>query len=228
MISRFASTIGVALALALSGITADAADLGGSDPVEGSQPISWFSGPWAGVYFGGSVGGLQADLEGAPNPFTAGTYNTNINGAVFGLQAGVNLQIQQFVFGLEGDISWGDVAGSTALSPILIADGEMNYFATIRGRVGIAFNRVLAYATGGYAVASITGQFRNVPPSDTKVHGGYAIGGGVEVLLTDHISVKAEGLYFDLDRQVYAASGGIGTGDPNNGSVFRAGVNIHF
>lgn len=224
MIYRFAATVGMALALAFGGATANAADLGVADPVEERGPVSFFGdGPWAGVYFGGSIGGLQSDLEAGP----AIIYTVTIDGAVFGLQAGVNYQVRQFVLGLEGDISWGDVSGSRVVTGRGIADGEMNYFATIRGRVGYAFDRVLAYATGGYAIAEISGQFRNIPPSDTQVHGGYTIGGGIEVLLTDYISVKAEALYFDLETKVYNASRGVGTSDPD-GSLFRAGVNIHF
>jgi outer membrane immunogenic protein len=105
---------------------------------------------------------------------------------------------------------------------------SIDYFGTIRGRVGVAFDRMMIYATGGLAWAEYDndgargGNFRNggdvqanffVTPgaaaAGAGVNGtfnnrgnfddwGYAVGGGIEYAFTNNISAKIEGLYVDF------------------------------
>src|SRR5450759_2694167 len=76
---------------------------------------------------------------------------------------------------------------------------KLDYIATMRGRFGYAFDNILLYATGGFAVSS--GHFgrTNVVSSDEQLRPGlrtgWAAGGGVEYAFQKDWSVRLEYLY---------------------------------
>ncbi|MCV5185543.1 outer membrane beta-barrel protein, partial [Escherichia coli] len=81
---------------------------------------------------------------------------------------------------------------------------SLDWFGTVRGRLGYAFDRWLVYGTGGFAYGGgsrspYAASYPYTLPDTARI--GYALGGGVEYALTDHISVKVEGLYVDLGRR---------------------------
>jgi outer membrane immunogenic protein len=149
-----------------------------------------------------------------------GNNNNNRDGFVGGGQLGYNYQIGSFVIGVEGDIQYTDFGkrGSgnfgTAVPNANIGAGSPNiaflntsnksdYFGTVRGRVGYAFDRALVYGTGGVAFRD-TGNgrdytfgfpgFQRNKAEDT----GYAVGGGVEYAFTPNLTGKIEGLYVNF------------------------------
>src|SRR6476620_11459558 len=72
---------------------------------------------WTGPYIGAHVGWGWADLEGAfdsgasTSKFSqdGGDFKLSDDDILGGLQAGYNVQINQFVLGVEGDISFTDL-----------------------------------------------------------------------------------------------------------------------
>ena len=145
-----------------------------------------------------------------------GDGRNNRVGFTGGGQVGYNYQLQPgsgFVVGIEADIQYVDLGsknsgpstdytfvpnhpfGPPALGLAFAPPGaavvhtgarSLDYFGTVRGRLGYAFNRFLAYGTGGFAYGG--------GGSDM----GYAAGGGLEYAFTDRVSVKVEGLYVNL------------------------------
>ena len=111
--------------------------------------------------------------------------------------------------GAAGVTSFGGInPGVTLVNPNGL--NSLDYFGTVRGRLGYAFDRVLFYATGGFAYGG-GGDGRNFGSSngdDFKT--GYAVGGGIEYALpTDSflnffrssaVTLKMEGLYVNLDN----------------------------
>jgi outer membrane immunogenic protein len=96
-----------------------------------------------------------------------------------------------------------------------------NWLATVRGRVGITWDQVLFYATGGAAFADL--KFSTPLASATATPFGWTIGGGVEFGITPNWSVKAEYLFVDFTNQ------GIGGATFTvNENVMRGGVNYRF
>src|SRR5690606_3376964 len=101
------------------------------------------------------------------------------------------------------------------LRPEAIAGANFDWLATLRGRVGVAYDRTLLYATGGLAWGKDLGFANNVlaiPPAVDRASGsstrtGWVAGGGLEHAVTDNLSFKAEYLYMDLgdDRRTSAA-----------------------
>ena len=77
------------------------------------------------------------------------------------------------------------------------ATTDIDWFSTVRGRVGIAAGPWLLYGTGGVAFADISNRVDIGPDhaanSDTQV--GYAVGGGLEWAFARNWSAKAEYLY---------------------------------
>ncbi|MGC1791156.1 MAG: hypothetical protein WA753_06980, partial [Pseudolabrys sp.] len=80
---------------------------------------------------------------------------------VFNAQAGYNWQINNWVLGIEADFQGAAIKGSVVapiflvaipiLSAIENAIEKLEWFGTVRGRLGVAFDRVFVYGTGGFA-----------------------------------------------------------------------------
>ncbi|MGC1584198.1 MAG: outer membrane beta-barrel protein, partial [Rhodomicrobium sp.] len=114
---------------------------------------------------------------------------------------------------LEGSGISGSVPGYTS---------QMDWFGTVRGRVGYAFDRALVYATGGFAYGNVT---NTGWPSETQT--GWVVGAGVEYKITPSWSAKVEYQYMDLDATDPTGAGRLG--DASLGqtevSTVRVGVN---
>ncbi len=201
-----------------------------------------------------------------------GNRNNN-EGFVGGGQIGYNYQFTPgsgFVVGIEADAQYADFgrnrnrfAATPGLNPgslVFNPNGvsSLDYFGTVRGRLGYAFDRTLVYATGGFAYGAGGGrQFGTASTDDFQT--GYAVGGGVEYALpTDSflnffrssaVTLKVEGLYVNLDRNrgagqfaVNPAGGAVALGQPGvvqiagpanrrnetEFAVVRAGINYKF
>lgn len=132
--------------------------------------------------------------------FYAGVYGVGQNGSVsdtqfgIGVQAGVNAQFDFYLLGAEVAVHGltGDVGNTT--------------YGQILGRAGLVVSDdVLVYAAGGYGIDL------GAPEEDDVL-----MGGGVELALTENVSVEAQYLHgFPLD-------GG------NEKNQFTVGANFHF
>jgi outer membrane immunogenic protein len=147
--------------------------------------------------------------------------NADISGYAVGGQIGYNYQlVSDLTFGVETDISITGIDGPAA-GGIYTTD----YIGTLRGRLGYAFDRVLLYATGGFAYAG--GDLRVAGLSNDQSHYGYALGMGIEGMITPNVSVRLEYLYTDFGSRTYQTLGGpVGVGFSS--SLLRAGVNYRF
>lgn len=72
-------------------------------------------------------------------------------------------QSGRFVYGLEGDLSWSGLKGEgTCANPAFNCETRLFWLGTLRGRLGVAYNTVLLYATGGLALGEIKTRAYNV------------------------------------------------------------------
>jgi outer membrane immunogenic protein len=132
----------------------------------------------------------------------------NVNGFVGGGQAGYNWQRERWLFGLEGDLQYSDergsadvclVAGCAIGTGILTANYRLDWFGTLRGRVGfLPTERLLLYATGGLAYGHLSATEATIPLSWGSTRAGWTVGAGAEAAIDNHWSVKLEYLYMDL------------------------------
>jgi outer membrane immunogenic protein len=176
--------------------------------------------------------------------------SARLRGLIGGGQIGFNVQSGQFVFGIEADLQASGqkgrlhhddpfiASGSVIIPPVFEStfavtgtattdsEARIEWFGTVRGRLGVASGPALLYATGGLAygrvkvdgtvttAGSVSGEicvFLDCVPvgpnpfgpdsasfSGAKVKYGWTAGGGFEWAATRELSFKVEYLYLDL------------------------------
>lgn len=221
-----------ALALAAGG-QALAADLPQAPPPPPPRaPAAYIPAPpvynWGGVYVGVN-GGYGFGNSTWSNAFgSTGSFSTN--GGFAGGTLGANFQASQFVFGVEGDVDWTDLKGtSSSLVCTSYCQTANNWLGTLRGRLGFAADRILFYGTGGAAFGDVKATTPFASNSSTEV--GWTAGAGVEFALSQNWTAKAEYLYVDLSKgscTTACGSPASTVGVSFTESLVRAGVNYKF
>ncbi len=235
-------------AFAIAAFSAQAADL--YTPKMSAIPVYEMPQTWTGFYaginsgygWGATSGRLDTTAFDYPlsSPLTgtagAGSSKLSTQGGFGGGQLGYNLQRDHFVFGIETDIQGGAIKGNTyseAIAPntpatlLPLADTEawarstLDWFGTVRGRLGYTFGTTLLYATGGFAYGGVRdflgGSLTSLTASSTvpllsnqanrnSTLTGWVVGGGVELALSPSWSAKAEYQYIDLSSTALAAA----------------------
>jgi outer membrane immunogenic protein len=133
------------------------------------------------------------------------------------------------VFGVEGDWDWTSLSGTTfnGSCAFVGCTTQSNWLATVRGRAGWAWNRVLFYGTAGAAFANVqaaAGAF----PFMTSTEAGWTAGVGLEYAFAPNWTAKAEYLFVDLANTScgFANCGGTNTTVSLNENILRAGINF--
>ncbi len=213
---------------------------------------------WQGFYIGVNGGISNYDPKVTDLDYFEGYDTRSTNEAAFtgGGQIGYNWQINNLVFGLEADFQ-----GSTADSSWSTNDyfsttftqrehSEINYFGTVRGRLGWAFQNCLVYGTLGGAYAhgewEVSYTRDNDPTNFNNVYWrgddwrwGWTAGMGVEYMLGCHWSIRGEGLMTWLENDTVHGYEPNDTGNRSNYDAarykfsddlytFRVGLNYKF
>jgi outer membrane immunogenic protein len=194
------------------------------------SPAPVFS--WTGFYAGGhgGYGGTWISGTGA-----GGSAAGIQQGFIAGGQIGYNYQINSFVIGLEGDLSWSGIELKAPISGgrVTIKD---NYFATIGPRFGYAFDRTLIYGKAGAAFAQEEWTVTSLGAiaNGTFNRSGWMLGAGAEYALWNGWSLKAEYNYLNFSS-VHEVLHRVGGGAPvvvgevkASSHLGKFGVNFHF
>jgi outer membrane immunogenic protein len=191
--------------LALCVVGAQAADLLVAPVVEAPAAFNW-TGFYIGVH--GGIGGGDFDTSFVND---AGDYaidwSNNAFGGFGGVQVGYNYQFApNWVAGVEADLAASGISASHDERQGSFNYGletKIDWFGTLRGRIGYAWDNVLVYGTGGAAYGDIKAKaYKSDEPdngfevSDTQW--GWTAGAGVEYGITPNVTLKAEYLYVDL------------------------------
>ena len=162
---------------------------------------------WTGFYVGvdGGYGWQNVRETGIAGGLAAYQLNFRASGPVGGGHAGFNWQVNQFVFGIEGDVLGTSMRVNAPFNAFLFnnADWRSGVEGSIRGRIGIAFDRFMVYATGGVAFETfrLRENFLFAPTfadTFTPSRAGLTVGGGVEYAFTDNWLARVEGRYSDF------------------------------
>ncbi len=261
-ITRKFGLAGAATLAALS-ITnaASAADMAVKAPPIVPPPVY----SWTGFYVGGQVGsgwGTSQTTVDVGNTFIGPPVNNTINGLIPGAlnlfiplpqvqmngfvgggQAGYNWQTGVFVLGVEGDILWSGIKGTTSCILVFNCTNEVKWIGDITGRLGVTVgDRGLVYIKGGAAwadasvginqSAAVVGPgfaaFGAVNGSVSKTVFGGTLGAGVEYGFLPGWSVKLEYDYFDFGKEhmniPVTAAGGIAI---VGGPALAGAIGIH-
>ncbi len=208
-------------AVAASALAAPAlaADLGAIEPMPPApqmEPVSTVAPTWSGFYIGALLGYTWGETDtNAARPLN----NVDVDGIDGGVYVGGNVQLDQFVVGLEGDILASGVRDDTAGVNI-----RQDWSGSLRARAGIALDNFLLYGTAGGAMTNV--KMTAGGASDDHTLMGWTAGVGAEALVTDNITARVEYRYTDYENKTF----NLGTpvrGDLSTHSV-RAGVGFKF
>jgi iron complex outermembrane receptor protein len=189
-----------------------------------APPTDWTKYTWTGVYLGFQAGYAWGDNSlkvvafdtSTGSPFNANVPDTQA-GWIGGAHLGYNYQIDRWVVGLEGSVDTTSFSRTTTLpvpfgGSFETAQTKSDVQATIRGRVGFAWDRALIYGAAGVAwerFDTLYGLYGNNSGNPNINGGGYflgsneipntrvgwTVGGGVEYVVNDHWSVRGEYRY---------------------------------
>jgi outer membrane immunogenic protein len=263
-------------ALTLAAGAASAADLNGregslKDAPSYVAPINTWTGFYIGVNGGYGWSANDRTLTTSTDFVYAdgggtllGNYPTSLSklspeGAFGGGQIGYNTQRGNLVFGVEIDAQGADISDrfsksidasdlTQGLTLNTTAKSSLDWFATLRGRLGYSFDRLLVYATGGFAVGGVndtltitsTPDYGSATFKNSEARVGYVVGGGLEYLLTPAWSLKAEYQHIDLGdssikgtilvySDAFVAGGALTTNKIDHTyDTVRVGLNYHF
>jgi len=185
-----------------------------------AQPVAAGGADWTGFTIGGHIGGAQSQWSG----FWSSTlgFATEIrsfdalddSALTGGMHIGYNLMVPGAVYGLDvvvgGEADWSAV-GSTAFDTWgnkkcgndgeIVCNASIEYTASLRGRLGLAFDRIHTYGTLGagwvdanaFIGSSSSGE--NFSYKDTSWVWGF----GFEYMLARNLVVGAEYLRYEVD-----------------------------
>jgi outer membrane immunogenic protein len=234
---------------------------------------------WTGLYVGANAGGIWAEGSFADNCFSnnipfglfcqpaLSPRGRDESSWLAGGQIGYNYQVRNWVFGVEADaqatdlsrrasiflpgagVGLFDPAGIFANNITFTATHKIDAFGTVRGRLGVAFDRLLIYGTGGAIFANVTtsysldhffptpgqvfvGAAAAVSPlnltgasSHDSLVPGWIAGGGIEYAFWNNVSLKAEAMYYEL-QPTHAGALDVLAFNPNNLFGTRTGADI--
>jgi outer membrane immunogenic protein len=187
---------------------ANAADVYAPSGSLKDEPAAYYPAiTWTGFYIGAHAGSTVD----AQNTFELDGVEVDQDlddTGLAGFQIGYNWQkASHLVLGIEGDVSFP------------FDDIGVDYFASIRGRLGYAAGNALFYASGGVAFLG----FEDDGASDDDNLTGYTVGLGMDYKLRQNVSVGLEGLYYNFEDDI-----GGGVEQELDFYTVRARLNYHF
>lgn len=194
---------------------------------------------WNGWYVGLHAGYADLDLSGGVDDLGAAPVSgsdLDTGGFAGGAQIGYNLDVGNFVFGLEVDGSLADAKDSATV----IGGGanntlkaKINGFGSVRARVGVPIDEFLPFITAGAGLVDYeveaTKLASGVVSREEETAFAGVIGGGLEIGLFEDVTVRGEGLYYYIDESFSVPDGaGADTVTIEDLWTLRGAVNMRF
>ena len=167
---------------------------------------------WSGFYVGVHAGIGGADLNGifdadGTEPVTYIT-GMNTSGLLGGVHAGYNWQFGGMIFGLEGDYTWADFEARNRDGENDLQRVSVDYFATIRYRIGATNGNLMTYVTSGIAFSEADLVVENGTGSLSLSAVGIAYGAGIEYRILPGVTIRGEVMRLDFDESEGAQEAG--------------------
>ncbi len=139
------------------------------------------------VDLGGTGGGLLEDTE----------------GWAIGAKLGYDQQIGNVVVGVITDAFYsfadGDGRGGAPYK------SELDYYGTVRGRLGYSFGRLMAYGTAGYAYGELEVTNIGTGAAASETLSGWTYGGGLEYFWNRDLNLHVGYRRIDFDDQTFSS-----------------------
>jgi outer membrane immunogenic protein len=210
--------------LASAALAALAGSALAADPAAIPPAMFTWGGPYVGVFGGVGTGNATAtnDLTiGSGDAFDEGAVAVGLGltprGVLGGVTLGYNYRLGRFVVGAEGTAGFMGLTDTFLLNTddtdgdgnLLDDEGTVAYgwYATLSGRIGVAFDRTLLYATAGGILAQYTATYGDLDGGATDAGDtttltgpqfGFVVGTGAEFAFDRNWTAKLEYNYFNL------------------------------
>lgn len=189
---------------------AGAADLGEKKPVL-APLITQLN--WSGFYIGVHAGALNSVNHWSATTVPFSPFNTDGTQALGGLQLGYRHQINRVILGVEADVSLAGVQARNRCdnTPATTCRADTLGSASLRGRLGYAFDSLHLYATAGLAVAQLKFHQTEVFVQNWGTHSrlGWTLGAGAEYALSRNWIAGVEYRYSDFGRKTHTSDAAI-------------------
>ncbi|MDQ6867598.1 MAG: outer membrane beta-barrel protein [Pseudomonadota bacterium] len=222
---------GAAAGVLLTGTSTFAADLG----VAPLAPLPVFT--WTGIELGVQVGGgagrttVHVDGNSAPFPAFPSSDAYGSSGVFGGIHVGFNYQLTApIVAGVQLEYNFAGITGNAIAPPLNFASTSIRQFGSADARLGVAFDRLLIYAIGGFAYADIRNQIQlqGLSPGVIDFFAvnryGFDVGGGLEYNFYGNWTARAEYRYYDWGTRGFNSPG---FGSPVNTAIIQFAIPNH-
>lgn len=184
---------------------------------------------WSGCYLGGHAGGLFATKEWSIGGVDLGSHDAN--SYLAGAQVGCNIQVNNWVFGVQGDYAYTDAEGSNVDSFGFTNRSKIESLSSVTGRIGLAYDRFLGYVKGGGAWeqdnydTSLGGVIQGTA---SELRSGWTVGVGAEYAFTNYVTWFVEYNYYDFGTRANTFSNTDIIDIKETKNVVKGGFNFKF
>jgi outer membrane immunogenic protein len=165
---------------------------------------------WTGFYLGGQAG-YGWGKSSYNLPATGFSISWSATGGFGGIFGGYNYQVNNIVFGIQGEYNVARIDGSIVNGSGHLQTSKLNNLGSIDGRVGFAFGRSLVYAIGGVSFWDPKQTFNTVGVGTVAFSGGnktgWDIGGGLEYAFLGNWTGRIEYRHYDFGSATVPADG---------------------
>jgi outer membrane immunogenic protein len=159
---------------------------------------------------------------------SAGAVLDDPDGISIGGKVGYDQQIGNFVVGVMTDAFYSFADGDGIGAGAGIFESELNYYGTVRGRLGYSFGRFMAYGTAGYAYGELEITNFDTGASESETLNGWTYGGGLEYAWNRDIMLHGGYRRIDFDDQTFSVLPGKANTVSPEMDVFDFGIVTRF
>jgi outer membrane immunogenic protein len=176
-----------------------------------------WSGPYIGIQGGWDTNNLSTGLGGGQT--------ATASGGIFGVFGGVNIALSgNLVFGVDGSINWDNARATTTSAGVPISAGP-TWKGFIRGRLGLAADRLLFYGTFGGAVMHFE---ETTFPLGSNTPWGWTAGLGLDWGLTDKLFLRIDWAYSQYATSTLQGGTPAGVTYANKSNTVTVGLGFKF
>ena len=219
--SKFACSLKSTMAAALGATLLSIPSLMAPAKADVLSPI------WTGVYAGVHGGANWSDVD------FSNLGSASSTAFMGGGHIGMNMNFGNLIAGVEGDWDYDD----SSYGYLVVPSGttghlDVDWTATLRGRLGMNVGPALLYATAGIAWSErsvIETTAGGISGSNSQLLTGVVYGVGAETFVMPNLSLRLEALHYDYgseDISISGAAAAIKEIEPSD-TVVRAGVTFH-
>jgi outer membrane immunogenic protein len=136
---------------------------------------------------------------------TGGALLDDTEGWAIGAKLGYDKQVGNIVVGAITDAFYSFADGNGRGASAGLYKSELNYYGTVRGRLGYSFGRLMAYGTAGYAYGELEVKNFTNGTADSATLSGWTYGGGLEYFWNRDLNLHAGYRRIDFDDQTFSS-----------------------